>query len=212
MSELISKVSVNDPSQAGTFTNEIAMFLDGKVGEVELITKCKNLSSEKLQQFIDELNGEACLYCVGMSGLPKDDFKANRLFNLVALLETQLQGVGYRNSDVGCGGSRSVDFPQENQECLTLPDELKSPKAQVYGKRLQEAGYVTSKYRPLGSKTQMAAIAYYFSIALGLHYRYKSFAKLWDYKEANMQTLYSKIDKFDDLTWYEEIKKLFTDT
>ncbi len=113
MSELISKVSVNNPSQAGTFTNEIAMFLDGKVGEVELTTKCKNLSSEKLQQFIDELNGEACLYCVGMSGLPKDDFKANRLFNLVALLEAELQGVGYRVSAVGGGGNPPTDFPQE---------------------------------------------------------------------------------------------------
>ena len=44
---------------------------------------------EYIQQFLDEINGEACLYSVGMTGFPQDDEKATRLFALASRIEKE---------------------------------------------------------------------------------------------------------------------------
>ena len=209
--EIISEVRVK-PYHAGTFTNQIAKIINVKkgesIGELELRALCKDLSSEELQHFIDELNGEACLYCIGMSDEPQDVHKADKLFNVVKMLE-KLKGVGYENQDEGGGGSQPMDFPQENQEALRLPVKLRTPQAMDYWRKLQENGYVTSDFKPLGTKKQMALIAIEFSTAMGWKTKYKPFADLWGHNAKSMQEAVRRIRNGNREEWQVIIENIF---
>lgn len=208
MSEPIIKISVS-PTHAGTFRNQIAKILSGEIGEVELLAMCKNLDNEDLQHFIDELNGEACLYCVGMNGVSKDNYKAIRLFNIVKKLE-KLQGGGYQNSQAGGGDSQPMDFPQEKQVNTTaLPEIFTSPQATTYWQKLYEANYVTRDCRPLGSKKLMALIAVEFSTAMGWRTKYKPFADLWGHNAKSMQEAVRRIRNGHREEWQVIIENIF---
>lgn len=87
--ELISKVSV-EPDHKKSFPVSIRQYLEGKHSIDWFIAKARMFPKEYVQQFIDEVNGEAALYSVGMTGIPQDDEKATRLFHLAEMLEKEL--------------------------------------------------------------------------------------------------------------------------
>lgn len=89
--ELISKVSVH-PEYKKDFPVSIKQYLEGVHSIEWFIAKTKMFPKEYIQQFLDEVNGEACLYSVGMNGFPQDDEKATDLFRLADRLERELQG------------------------------------------------------------------------------------------------------------------------
>lgn len=85
--ELISKVSVH-PLHRQDFRSVIKAFLDGELSEDAIVERAKSINHQ--QELIDVVNGEAALYSVGMTGVPQDDEKATRLFNLAERLEKEL--------------------------------------------------------------------------------------------------------------------------
>ena len=85
--ELISKVSVH-PLHRQDFRSVIKAFLDGELSEDVIVERSKSINHQ--QELIDAVNGEAALFSVGMTGIPQDDEKADRLFHLAEMLEKEL--------------------------------------------------------------------------------------------------------------------------
>lgn len=209
MSELISEVSVNNPDHRGRFKQTIKRLANGEMDENELLNSLQGRSQEYIKRLIDEINGEACLLCIGMRGVSQDNMKANMLFKAVETLEAELLEGGYRNSKGWGGGSSPTDFPQENQEALTLPAILRTPQAMDYWRKLQKNGYVTSDFKPLGTKKQMALIAIEFSTAMGWKTKYKPFADLWGHNAKSMQEAVRRIRNGQREEWQVIIENIF---
>ena len=76
------------PLHRQDFRSVIKAFLDGELSEDAIVERSRKI--KHVQEFIDVVNGEAALYSVGMTGVPQDDEKATRLFNLAKRLEKEL--------------------------------------------------------------------------------------------------------------------------
>ena len=88
--EPISEIYVS-PDHAGRFKQTIKRLANGEMDENELLVSLRGRSQEYVKRLIDEMNGEACLLCIGMKGVSQDNIMANRLFNAVETLEAELQ-------------------------------------------------------------------------------------------------------------------------
>lgn len=219
MSELISKVSL-DPDHVGRFKQTIKRLANGEMDENELLVSLRGRSQEYVKRLIDEMNGEACLLCIGMKGVSQDNIMANRLFNAVETLEAELQGVGYRDSAVGGGGNPPTDFPQEKTPRERLPEELSTEKAMQYWRKAVKVGFVDENFNlsntvTMDSKTIqitdfiIANFCFTFSTKLGLKYKYSYFKKLWGKKYLSQAR-----QRADELGYYvgdEIIKDIFND-
>lgn len=82
--ELISKVSAH-PEHKGDFRTVTEKVASSEISDDEIMDRLRKVKHVKL--FLDELNGQAALYSVGMTGFPQDDEKAARLFALASRIE-----------------------------------------------------------------------------------------------------------------------------
>lgn len=219
MSEPISEIYVS-PDHAGRFKQTIKRLANGEMDENELLVSLRGRSQEYVKRLIDEMNGEACLLCIGMKGVSQDNIMANRLFNAVETLEAELQGVGYRDSAVGGGGNPPTDFPQEKTPRERLPEELSTEKAMQYWRKAVKVGFVDENFNlsntvTMDSKTIqitdfiIANFCFTFSTKLGLKYKYSYFKKLWGKKYLSQAR-----QRADELGYYvgdEIIKDIFND-
>ena len=188
----------------------------GNYNHIDVIDYLEGKPKSSIKAYLDEMVGEACLLLVGMTSFPADNEKAERLFKVVELVSEALmpdypsrQEEGSENQDEGGGGSRPMDFPQESQVALTLPSKLRTPQAMDYWRKLQENGYVTSDFKPLGTKKQMALIAIEFSTAMGWKTKYKPFADLWEHNAKSMQEAVRRIRNGKREEWQVIIENIF---
>ena len=111
-------------------------------------------------------------------------------------------------TQINIGTHSSTPCAEREKSVGKLPDILSTPKAMVFWKKAQDAGWIDANYQPLISRTQSALLADAMAERLGIREKWKAFEVLWNRK--NMyRDYYEALNQKKSLEFQDELKKRF---
>ena len=88
-----------------------------------------------------------------------------------------------------------------------MPEKLKTAKAMILWRKLQEAGYVDEHFQPTVSRPEAAIIADELAVRLGIENKWKAFEMLWNRRNMN-RDYNTAMDQKKSLKFREKLKKV----
>jgi hypothetical protein len=88
-----------------------------------------------------------------------------------------------------------------------MPEKLKTAKAMILWRKLQEAGYVDEHFQPTVSRPEAAIIADELAVRLEIENKWKAFEMLWNRRNMN-RDYNTAMDQKKSLKFREKLKKV----